>query len=528
VRCIDDFYAASTEEDKVLAGLDPKDSKVGSRVEGCMDGTREDILKRIDDWIMDLDAPQNILWVKGYPGAGKSTVASSVVEHLRGSKRLGSYFFFQRGKATDQTSHALWRSVAFDLSRRYPTVRKHLVRKLKDDGDIPTIPNADELFRQIIQEPLENSGGILPVIVIDALDECGGLDGRHSHHRKGILRTLSTWSKLSHRLKIVVTSRDEDDIKRTLQTLSHVIEIPTGVDASAQSLIDIERFLTIRFGDIAKEYTLSDHHWPGPQVIGQLAKRAGVLFIWAKVIIEFIGRKEPVESLGIVKAGTGGVGDMAKLYKTILEISFPDPTPREMDSFRSTLGAIILAKEPLSTESLERLLSLETNRVQYICKGLKSVVDSEDILRITHQSFVDFLIDSTVCPSAFCINLEDEEGRLALACLQTMKSGLRFNICKLESSYLLNNEVADMDSQIKQNIQSHLCYASSYWTNHLSASRFNEEMLKLVEDFMENRFLFWLEVMSVTKQMNVAAHMLLLLVNWMKVRLIGIDWTNKI
>jgi hypothetical protein len=525
---INDVYTASTEEDKILAGLDPKDLKGNSRVEKCMDGTREDILKRIDDWIMDLDAPQNILWVKGYPGAGKSTVASSVVEHLRGSRRLGSYLFFQREKATDQTSHALWRSVAFDLSGRYPTVRKHLVRKLAEDGDIPTIPNVDELFRQIIQEPLENSGGILPVIVIDALDECGGLDGRHSHHRKGVLRTLFTWSKLPHRLKIVVTSRDEDDIKRTLQNLSHVIEIPTGIDASARSLIDIERFLTIRFGDIAKEYTLSDPHWPGPQVIRQLAKRAGGLFIWAKVIIEFIGRKEPMDSLRLVEAGTGGVGDMAKLYKTILETSFPDPTPREMDAFHSTLGAIILAKEPLSTTSLERLLPLETSRLQYICKGLNSVVDSEGVLRITHQSFVDFLIDNKVCPAAFCIKLENEEGRLALASLRIMKSGLRFNICNLESSYLLNTEVTDMESRIERNIPLHLRYASLYWTNHLLASKFDEEMLKLVEDFMENRFLFWLEIMSVTRRMNVASHMLSSLVNWMKVRLIGINWAKRI
>jgi hypothetical protein len=63
---INDIYAVSTEEDKILASLEPKDLKGSSRVEKCTDGTREDILKRMDDWIMDLDAPQNILWVKGY------------------------------------------------------------------------------------------------------------------------------------------------------------------------------------------------------------------------------------------------------------------------------------------------------------------------------------------------------------------------------------------------------------------------------------------------------------------------------
>jgi hypothetical protein len=212
---------------------------------------------------------------------------------------------------------------------------------------------------------------------------------------------------------------------------------------------------------------------------------------------------------------------MAKLYSTILEVSFPEPTPKAIDAFRSILGAIIVAKDPLSPASLGCLLSIETSRLQHICKGLKSVVDYEDFLRITHQSFADFLIDTTVCPSAFCINLENEEGRLALACLRTMKSELRFNICNLESSYLLNKEVPDMESRIERNISSHLRYASLYWTNHLAASRSDGEALELVQDFMEKRFLFWLEVLSMTKRMNVAAHILSLLSNWMKVRLIG-------
>lgn len=86
-------------------------------------------------------------------------------------------------------------------------------------------PDLNELFCQIIQDPLENSGGILPVIVIDALGECGGLDGRHSRHQKDVLRTLYTSSELSHKLRIVVTSRDEDDIKRKLKNISQVVEI---------------------------------------------------------------------------------------------------------------------------------------------------------------------------------------------------------------------------------------------------------------------------------------------------------------
>jgi hypothetical protein len=157
-----------------------------------MDGTRRDVLKNIDKWIEDM-AASNILWIKGHPGVGKSALASTVVNRLRGSKRLGSCFFFERAKADVLTPFALWRMISFDLSEKYPTVRKRLVAKLDADHDIPRTGNLDELFRQLIYEPLMGSEGIpagrLPVIVIDALDECGGLDTERLARRRNVLRT---------------------------------------------------------------------------------------------------------------------------------------------------------------------------------------------------------------------------------------------------------------------------------------------------------------------------------------------------
>jgi 2-phosphoglycerate kinase len=64
-----------------------------------MEGTRQDILKRIDAWTTDFDAP-NILWLKGHPGVGKSAISARVVERLGAAKRLGSRFFFQRQAAS--------------------------------------------------------------------------------------------------------------------------------------------------------------------------------------------------------------------------------------------------------------------------------------------------------------------------------------------------------------------------------------------------------------------------------------------
>jgi putative protein kinase ArgK-like GTPase of G3E family len=68
-----------TEVERLLTLLNPVE--LGEQVDECMDGTREDVLNRVYEWLDDLHAP-NILWVRGGPGAGKSTILSTVAAKL--------------------------------------------------------------------------------------------------------------------------------------------------------------------------------------------------------------------------------------------------------------------------------------------------------------------------------------------------------------------------------------------------------------------------------------------------------------
>ncbi|KDQ50903.1 hypothetical protein JAAARDRAFT_141287, partial [Jaapia argillacea MUCL 33604] len=146
----------------------------------CMENTRQDIFAQIEHWAGNLSGP-NILWIKGFPGAGKSAVAASIVSHFRVSHQLGSFFFFERNKALSQTPSALWRTVAYDLSQIYPIVRNVIVAKLKEDEAVVSTANTIQLFHELVQLSLSSymaiPTGRMPIVVIDALDECGGLDG---------------------------------------------------------------------------------------------------------------------------------------------------------------------------------------------------------------------------------------------------------------------------------------------------------------------------------------------------------------
>ncbi|KIM32662.1 hypothetical protein M408DRAFT_41207, partial [Serendipita vermifera MAFF 305830] len=487
----------------------------------CMEGTRQNILAQILRWMDDVNAP-NIFWLKGYPGVGKSAIATSFVERLRSLGRLGSCFFFQREKANSMTPNALWRVVAYDLARQYPAIKEKIVAALKKDETVPTTSNIEKLFLQLIHDPLvrseETLTGSPPVVIMDALDECGGLDGQRSDHRRSLLRTLRDWSRLPRKFKLFVTSRDESDIRRLFSTTDHhVVEVLTGESVEAQSSEDIEKFLRSRFQEISAAYSRSLRpDWPGSPIIQELTAKSQGLFIWVKVITNFAGSGDPEEQLSRILCG-GGAGDMAALYSFILNSFFPNPSEKLIESFRAILGTVILAKVPLMVSSLINLLSLKPTTMEHICNGLHAVMDSQDTLRIQHQSFVDFLVDPSKCPSAFLIDPKRENQSLTIACLRTMRSGLRFNICDLETSYLRNSDVPNLAARVKERIPPELAYSCFFWASHLKDTPLGSEEVSYLEDFMNKQFLYWLEVLSLMKRFNVASSMLWTLIDWLQV-----------
>jgi len=165
----------------------------------CMPGTRLDILQKIETGIRSTDGP-SLIWIRGSPGVGKSALAASITARLHAQKRHVIWFRFDRAQSTTVTTEALWRVVACGLAHWYPPLRRQLAQ---GNAQLSSF-NIDRLFETLIQEPLSRLDGVsyeeLPVIVIGALDECGGL--RHSYSGRkdyeALLRTLQRWVEVDH------------------------------------------------------------------------------------------------------------------------------------------------------------------------------------------------------------------------------------------------------------------------------------------------------------------------------------------
>jgi len=181
----------------------------------CMEGTRTAILQKIEDEIENVNGP-NMIWIRGFPGVGKSALAASVAIRLQKRHRHVICFRFDRTKSTTITTNALWRAVACDLARLYPSLRKYLAQGNREliSSDV------DQLFTSLIEMPLSMLNDVpleeLPVIVIDALDKCGGF--RHNlleqRDHSALLHTLQRWVQAAYRFKLVITSRPENRITK--------------------------------------------------------------------------------------------------------------------------------------------------------------------------------------------------------------------------------------------------------------------------------------------------------------------------
>jgi len=101
-----------------------------------------------------------------------------------------------------------------------------------------------------------------------------------------------------------------------------------------------------------------------------------------------------------------------------------------------------------------------------------------------------------------------------------MKIELRFNICKLETSHVIHDDIPDLKIRVQYNIPAYLQYACRFWTNHIHQCDFDIQIAEEVEHFMTNQFLYWLEVMSVLRKVNLVTQGLRSVIAWSKVSVI--------
>ncbi|KAJ7613314.1 WD40-repeat-containing domain protein [Mycena polygramma] len=496
----------------------------------CMDGTR---VKIIQDMITFLtgapNTQQRVLILSGSAGSGKSTIAKTVASMLaEQNKTLAASFFFSRDYRDRSNLKGLGCTLARQLAD-YDSNYRHLLTKVLEE-DRSGILSADPhlQFQKLVVELLEKTPTCTTpwVICLDALDECGEDRGQTC------LRWLSdALVQIPMHIRFCLTGRP--DIPSYLK-FDRMRELTHSI-----ILDHIDPIVTNQDINLYVEHTLDGSNWIArqdwkPRIcdVQEITSRASGLFIFASTAVRYIERAAtrvpPQEAVDYLLSGAS-LKNLHDLYKQIIDEAIPMPVPGDNltqsfhDSALRTLAAIFHLFEPLGCQSLATLLNITVEKLRITLQLLTAVIhvpDTDDgAIKIMHLSFREFM--TSKIPETrqdLKCGTEQQQCSLVYDILRVMHKELQFNICRLPTSYLRNTDMPEIQSRLATYISGQLRYACRYWADHLTAVpfQFDVALNQKAYEFLVDKFLFWLEVLSLTGLVGYGTGALSRCVAWIK------------
>jgi hypothetical protein len=485
----------------------------------CTPGTRKQVLKYCLDWACK-PGSEAVFWLDGMAGTGKTTVAYSLCVKLEKMRRLGASFFCARSSPECRDMSRIFPSIAYQIARFSPQFQHALCLVLEEDPDA----HMHSLWRQfnsLIAKPLLKVRDTLSeaiLVVIDALDEC--------ENRYDIGQILDILHRHTSDLpiKFLISSRPEPVIHNRMMRLG-------GVQASILRLALHEQDRTTVQGDIETylRAALASLN-PSQLQLSALVQHAGVLFIYAAAVVRYI--TPPISGLNTHQRLKKVLNQSSSprnviryidgMYQAILESTIADPALEvtECEDIKMVLNTVVCARESLSISALSGLLNLSPARVRWVVESLRSILhvtETNELVATLHPSFLDYMLDVERSNKYHCDEVA-HNSMLAQLCFDCIKyTEPQFNICRLESSYILDEQIADLGGRVEKAISTELFYACRYWVAHLEQAERSSDLVERLRDFLSARLLLWMEVLNLKQSVDVGVEMLRRAEGWIRV-----------
>jgi len=496
--------------------------------QGCLTGTRENVLNKIECWTEDFDKSP-VFWLNGLAGTGKSTIAQTIAERAFANGCLGASFFCSRGFEDRSNLKSVFPTLAFQLAQRYSSFRSSLIPLLQSNPDI-IYESLQDQMNKLLVEPLQ-SACLSTVIVIDALDECNDEDPESA-----ILLVLGQSISEIPRVKFFVTSRPETHIMTGFRgpLLAGLTDVFTLHDIGPSTVNnDIHYFFKHGLSKLAQQRG-GVEGWPTSKQLDDLCKRAAGFFVYAVATLNFLKHKihHPSDRLDMLMKSPGSTAhegrtklkshaSLDSLYTSILQAAFLENDADSNTMVHSVLGAVVLITNPLPPYAIATLMGFSSESVHCLLKSIQSLLllpeDPSLPVQPFHKSFSDFIMDPTRCLDLQFHISPDHHIELALCCFKLMGKSLEKNMCSMPN-YALNCEVEDWPKRLKEcGVCGALEYACRSWYKHLiMTGHRTADVISALHYFLEQKYLFWLEVLSILGAVGSAVDALNKTMKWLK------------
>ncbi|KAF7984956.1 hypothetical protein HWV62_9893 [Athelia sp. TMB] len=505
-----DFYEANATPHALdlLKLLDPVVMNAAYRHQ-CLPGTRNALLESI---LHDLTVPipdTNVIWLTGLAGSGKSTLATTIAEYLHNEGLLGAFLFFDRNSPSQSGPDVVIRTLAYQLAMSNKAIRDVICDVIEADPQIANRTLTHQ-FSDLLLRPLQACSSEITkpiVVILDAFDECGDPLSR---------RTLAyllaeQLHSLPHQLRFVITGRPQLDLNNTFGSRPSVKAMSLN-DSQWESDADVLLYIQHELDRLCQSRQVSDElpmGWPGTARARQLGERAADSFIYAATAMRYLYSADDVdERLDRLLDQTAFT--LEDLYATALRsASNWDPSEHATESCRKILGAVVVGRIALTDDTIVDILGFEKSKAcRIVLRKLACVLQWSEgsPVRTLHATFADYLTDPRSCGhQPWFIDEMKYQLDFTIGCLRVMKRFLRFNMCMLETSYLLNRDVPNLAKRIEDHIPRCLSYSCRFWAEHFTrAGSADAQVSTLMLEFFRTSFLYWLEALSLIGEGRIA------------------------
>ncbi|KAG4441578.1 hypothetical protein IFR05_002963 [Cadophora sp. M221] len=427
------------------------------------------------EWIFDtpeyqawMEGGSQILWCWGQPGAGKTILASTIIDRLltglMPSNVAVAFVYCNYKERRAQNFPALIASLVQQLvqcSDSVPEDVRLLFEQCRSKNTSPTVGQVTGMFRSLLASFKRT------FIVVDGLDECSGTD----ETRSNLIKLLNS---LPIQVGIICISRRLGDIEEGFRTASRL-----EVRASQE---DIEVFLRSQIlgSDRLRSFCESSEHLQDT-IIEKLVKNAKGMFLLAKLHVESL--KTKTSSKQVRKA-------LKKLPKE-LDVVYDDAMERirgqheeEVKLAMRLLSWVTHALTPLRVAELQHAIAvmdfeqddttisdedLPTEAMMItVCGGLTVVDYESQIFRLVHYTTEEYFSKSreAVFPEA--------QTEITRCCLRYL------------SIDWFSEVDVDLDDDLQPPVDPELLnYASQNWGHHARGtveSQLREDIVHFLSD----------------------------------------------
>ncbi|KAM0424547.1 hypothetical protein ACHAPT_010263 [Fusarium lateritium] len=314
---------------------------------------------------------RGLLWVKGKPGSGKSTLMKFALDSLKTSQvaregdLLFSFFFHGRGGDLQRSPLGLFRSLVHQFLRQAPQVLPELVRTFEERCNSKGKPGLDWNWHQKeLQDHLKSAiRKILetrPVwLFVDALDETG---------EDNAIMVIKLFKDL------IQTLRDPSLPFHICFSCRHYPTLALHCDFEVclehENTQDIREYVRAQIFDL--QIRTSD------TILAQVTNRANGLFLWTRLVVDNVLRLELGGTTeAVAKAIDAVPQDLHELYHNFTETMAKDPQSLKLIEW------LCFAMRPLSLDELRWAMIVEhdcPHRSLRDCEAGKDLSNEREVL----------------------------------------------------------------------------------------------------------------------------------------------------